>query len=39
MKEDGLEWKMQQRVKQGENLAEAIRFDKKKKKKKPIGGC
>ena len=32
MKEDGLEWKMQQRVKQGENLAEGIRFDKKKKK-------
>ena len=31
MKEDGLEWKMQQRVKQGENLAEAIRFDQKKK--------
>ena len=24
---------MQQRVKQGENLAEAIRFDQKKKKK------
>ena len=30
---------MQQRVKQGENLAEAIRFDQKKKKKEPTGGC